>query len=75
MKSLKHFIIELIIVLGSSILWEVSTSISKWLVTPWKSLLVGLVVTMPFYFGIYKLIDYYGRKYHEWKEYEREDLS
>jgi hypothetical protein len=75
MRSWKHFIIEFIIVLGSGILWEVSTSISKWLVTPWKSLLVGLALTLPFYFGIYRLIDYYGRKYHEWKEYEREDLS
>lgn len=75
MKSLKHFIIEFIIVLSSGILWEVSTSISKWLVTPWKSLLVGLALTLPFYFGIYRLIDYYGRKYHEWKDYEREDLS
>ena len=75
MKSLKHITTEFIIVLVSGILWEVSTSISKWLVTPWKSLLVGLAFTLPFYFGIYKLIDYYGRKYHEWKEYERENLS
>jgi RsiW-degrading membrane proteinase PrsW (M82 family) len=71
MKSLKHIIIEFIIVLGSGLLWEVTTSISETIGVPWKSLLVGLVVAMPFYFGIYKLIDYYGRKYHEWKEYER----
>lgn len=68
MRSWKHFITEFIIVLGSGILWEVSTSISKWLVTPWKSLLVGLALTLPFYFCIYELINYYGRKYHEWKE-------
>lgn len=71
MKSLKHTIIELIIVLGSGILWEVSTSIASAFANPWKSLLVGLVVTLPFYFGIYALIDYYGRKYNEWKDYER----
>ena len=76
MRSWKHSIIEFIIVLGSGILWEVSTSISKWLViAPQKSLLVGLVLTLPLYFGIYRLIDYYGRKYHEWKDYVREDLS
>ena len=76
MRSWKHSIIEFIIVLCSGILWEVATSISKYFATyPWKSLLVGLAFTLPFYFGIYWLIDYYGRKYHEWKDYEREDLS
>lgn len=75
MKSLKHSIIEFIIVIGSGLLWEVTTSISERIGVPWKSLLVGLALTLPFYFGIYWLIDYYGRKYHEWKEYERENLS
>ena len=75
MRNWRHIITEFIIVFDSGILWSVTTSIASAFANPWKSLLVVLVVTLPFYFGIYALIDYYGRKYHEWKDYEREDLS